>query len=84
MTSRKHDRRTRTAVAQAYEQAGELGVLHPVEPAMRRSDGSPQVGDGKPTRITSAFPCRLSRNQPHRRSSHPMRPEQGSKTLKEQ
>lgn len=47
MTSRKHDRGTRTAVAKAYEQANELRVSRPVEPAMRRPNGSPQVGDGQ-------------------------------------
>jgi hypothetical protein len=44
MTNRRRDRRTRTAVTKADEQASELGVLRPVDPAMRRPDGSPQVG----------------------------------------
>lgn len=40
-------KRTRRVIASAYEKAKNLGPLVPMEPANRRSDGSPKVGPGQ-------------------------------------
>ncbi|MDO5876305.1 hypothetical protein MG599_13520 [Paenarthrobacter sp. SD-1] len=40
-------RRAWQAAAKAKQESKELGQLHPVEPASRRSDGSPKIGPGQ-------------------------------------
>lgn len=44
---RTRKKRTWKSVARAYEKAKDLVNLEPVEPAFRRTDGSPQVGPGQ-------------------------------------
>lgn len=46
-------RRAWQAAAKAKQESKELGELHAVEPASRRSDGSPRVGPGQVYAVSS-------------------------------
>lgn len=46
-------RRAWQAAAKAKQEAEELGELRAVEPASRRSDGSPKVGPGQVHAVSS-------------------------------
>ncbi|MCO4253867.1 hypothetical protein [Pseudarthrobacter cellobiosi] len=46
-------RRTWKAAAKAKQESKELGELRSVEPASRRSDGSPKVGPGQVYAVSS-------------------------------
>lgn len=46
-------RRAWAAASQAKQESKALGVLTPVDPAQRRSDGSPKVGPGQVYAVSS-------------------------------
>jgi hypothetical protein len=46
-------RRAWQAAAKAKQESQQLGALKPVEPASRRSDGSPKVGPGQVYAVSS-------------------------------